>query len=421
MIKYLIFTLTIPSPAYAYLDPGSGSLILYFIIGVFATIVYYFKKIFYKVRELFIKDSYKKKLKNLDEVDLLFYSEGGQYWNVFKPIIDELEKKKVRSVYYTNKENDPALRSDYKYLQKEYIGDDTASFLILNNLKVKLFITTTPQLNVMQLKKSKYVQEYVHIVHSPIDCLFYRYFAFDFFDTIMCSGKHQIESIRELEDIRKTKKKELLQTGLTYLDILKSSKDKLELNNTKKYKKVILVAPTWKKDNLLEKYGVKFLTKLISLNYEVILRPHPQMYISKLKIIESFEQEIQKYSEIKIDKSLSAEESMTRADLLISDLSGVIFDFNFVFEKPVIAINSKIPKFGQEAEFVSREPWEIINLEKVAKVLKDEDIENIDKHINEALEKNLKNDVKNFREASLFNYGYAGRVAAEQILKKINI
>lgn len=419
MIKYLIFFLLISNPAYAYLDPGSGSLILYFIMGLFATVIFYFKWIIYKIREFLIGNSSKIKIKNSDKIDILFYSEGGQYWNVFKPIIEELEKKKIKSVYYTNKKNDPAINSNYKFLKVECIGDDISSFVILNNIKAKLFITTTPQLNVMQLKKSKYVDEYIHIVHSPTDCLYYRYFAFDFFDTIMCSGNHQIESIRELEHIRKTKKKELLQTGLTYFDILKESKDKFQPNKKKQDKKTVLVAPTWRKDNLLEKYGIDLFKKLVNLNYDVILRPHPQIYISNREKFEKFESDLDKYNEIKIDKDSSAEESMIKADVMISDLSGIIFDFYFVYEKPVISMNSNIPIFGQEAELVSKKPWETKNLEKVATIFNSNNLDDIEKYLSITLEKTTMNNLEKFREESLFNYGCAGEVAANQIIQRI--
>ena len=109
----------------------------------------------------------------------------------------------------------------------------------------------------------------------------YKYFAFDFFDTVMCSGKHQIESIRQLEKLRKTKKKELLQTGLTYFDVLENRKQKQQniSKNKNTSKKVFLVAPTWKDNNIIEKYGVKPLKDLVNLGYQVILRPHPQMFI----------------------------------------------------------------------------------------------------------------------------------------------
>lgn len=234
MLKLIFISFICISPLFAYLDPGSGSMLLYFIMGIFASLIYYFKGIIYKIRTFFSSGKADKGLRNLDDIDILFYSEGGQYWNVYKPIIDELEKLKIKSAYYTSKENDPVFKTDYKYLKKAFIGEDLVSFTILNNIKVKLFITTTPQLDVMQLKRSKDVEEYIHIFHSPIDTLMYKYFSFDFFDTVMCSGKYQIESIKELETIRKTKPKELLETGLTYFDVLKREKRRVRKNSSEK-------------------------------------------------------------------------------------------------------------------------------------------------------------------------------------------
>ena len=66
----------------------------------------------------------------------------------------------------------------------------------------------------------------------------YKYFAFDFFDTVMCSGKHQIESIRQLEKLRKTKK-ELLQTGLTYFDVLENENKQQNISKNKNTSKKV--------------------------------------------------------------------------------------------------------------------------------------------------------------------------------------
>ncbi|MCT7523248.1 CDP-glycerol glycerophosphotransferase family protein [Aliarcobacter cryaerophilus] len=419
MLKLIFISFICISPLFAYLDPGSGSMLLYFIMGIFASLIYYFKGIIYKIRAFFSSGKADKGLRNLDGIDILFYSEGGQYWNVYKPIIDELEKLKIKSAYYTSKKNDPVFKTDYKYLKKAFIGEDLVSFTILNNIKVKLFITTTPQLDVMQLKRSKDVEEYIHIFHSPIDTLMYKYFSFDFFDTVMCSGKYQIESIKELETIRKTKPKELLETGLTYFDVLKERKEELEKTVVKNNKKTILVAPTWKDGNLLEKYEIKPLVDLVNLGYEVILRPHPQMYTSKKDIMQKIEDEIKNISEISIDKNPSGEIAMSKADLLISDLSGIIFDFYFVFEKPVIVIKDVISKDGKEVDFSNKEPWEIENLEKVATIIDLEDIENIQKYIEIATLKTTQQSIEEFRKASLFNYGLAAKVATNQIIAKI--
>ncbi len=44
-------------PAYAYIDPGSGSLVMTAILGLIATVGYTIRKYYYKIRNLFSKKS----------------------------------------------------------------------------------------------------------------------------------------------------------------------------------------------------------------------------------------------------------------------------------------------------------------------------------------------------------------------------
>lgn len=46
----LISNLLLPSPAHAYIDPGSGSVIVTTVLGLVAAIGYTFRKYFYKVK-----------------------------------------------------------------------------------------------------------------------------------------------------------------------------------------------------------------------------------------------------------------------------------------------------------------------------------------------------------------------------------
>jgi len=54
-----IFTLSIlyPSLAHAYVDPGSGSVIITTILGLFAAIGYTIRKYFYRIRSFFKKSA----------------------------------------------------------------------------------------------------------------------------------------------------------------------------------------------------------------------------------------------------------------------------------------------------------------------------------------------------------------------------
>ena len=49
----LLSNLLLPSTAFAYVDPGSGSVIVTTVLGLIAAIGYTFRKYFYKVRRMF--------------------------------------------------------------------------------------------------------------------------------------------------------------------------------------------------------------------------------------------------------------------------------------------------------------------------------------------------------------------------------
>ena len=301
-------------------------MLLYFIMGVIATFIYFIKGIFYKVKAFITGGKIDKGLRDLNGADILFYSEGGNYWNVFLPVIEELEKRSIKSVYYTSGDKDPALETDFKYMSANYIGNDLTAFTLLNNIKVKVMIMTTPQLDIMHLKRSKNVGHYVHLIHAPTDALVYKKFAFDYFDSVMCSGQHQIESIRALEQKRDLPAKILYETGLTYYDVMYRDREKYL---QKEEKNTVLVAPTWGSNGMLTKFGIAPVKALLEADYHVILRPHPQMYVSQKELMDELEKELSIYSNLEIDIKPSGEDSMGRSDVMISDISGIIFDFLF--------------------------------------------------------------------------------------------
>jgi len=415
-----MFRILIPfifiSPAFAYLDPGTGSMLLYFIMGVIATFVYFLKGIFYKIKAFITGGKIDKGLRDLNGADILFYSEGGNYWNIFLPVIEELEKKAVKSVYYTSDEKDPALATDFKYMSANYVGNDLTAFTLLNNIKVKVMIMTTPQLDVMHLKRSKNVDHYVHLIHAPTDALVYKKFAFDYFDSVMCSGQHQIESIRALEKKRNLPQKILYETGLTYYDVMYRDREKYILEEGKK---TILVAPTWGSNGMLTKFGIAPVKKLLEANYHVILRPHPQMYVSQKELMDELEKELSIYSNLEIDRKPSGEASMGRSDVMISDISGIIFDFFFIYEKPVIVIEDIIEKGGLEAEDVNTEIWESTILDKVATPVNYHNIDTLPSVVDQLIHKDITQDIVQLRDQSLFNFPHASVVAANQILEII--
>lgn len=415
----LVLVILAPQTALAYLDPASGSAILYVITAVATTVGYFcrnmalavfnFLAVKLRFRETGLSDSQK----------IVFYSEGKQYWNVFQPILQWLSQNGQACSYLTSDKNDPGLKNPLPHVTVKYIGSINFAAAYLGQIKADFVGMTTPQLDVLTLKRSKGVKHYAHIVHAPVDVFTYRKFAFDYFDSVFCSGPHQIRSIRELEKKRKTKVKELLPIGCTYYDAMLEN---LQLSKTSHGgRRKVLVAPTWKEYSLLHSHGEKFFERLLSdESYDVILRPHPQTYVSYPEVIGAIESKFKNHPRFTIDRAPSGEASMQASDILISDLSGIIWDYVFLFNKPVLLVPTPLNLDGFEATELKTPMWELESIPKIGAKLSDSDILAIDKVVSRALGASSTLDIKEFREQSIYNWGRAGEAAGEAIVEIVS-
>lgn len=405
-----------------YIDPASTSALLYIIIAVAATLAFALKGFFYKLKNLVMGKGFVRG-NEFENIDIIFYSEGKQYWPVFYPIIKALEEKNVECAYLTSDVNDPGLKYESSLFSTKFIGNLTMTSVYLNKLKAKFVGMTTPQLDVMMLQRSKNVKHYAHIVHAPIDVFTYRKFAFDYFDSVFCSGPHQIEGIRKLEDKRGTHKKQILETGLTYYDVMLEDIKTIKLEE--KERPVVLVAPTWKEYSIINRFGLSFFENLLKDDsFDVILRPHPQTYISFPKLIAEIEDAYKDYPRLSIDRAPLGTESMLKADLMISDLSGVFWDFMFLYSKPVMLLKTDFESIeGFEGSELDYEMWEMRERKNAGRIFDEEDLPNIDKIVRGLLDEPPLLQIEQLRDSSVFNLGKAGEVAANQILdvvKEIN-
>ena len=399
-----------------YIDPASTSALLYIVVALVATLVFTLRGFFYKVKNLILGKGFINS-SDFENTDIIFYSEGKQYWAVFLPIIRALNAKNVPCAYISSDKNDPGLEYTSKYYDSKYIGNLTMTSVYLNKLKAKFVGMTTPQLDVMMIRRSKKVQHYGHIVHAPIDIFTYRKFAFDYFDSVFCSGPHQIEGIKKLEEQRGTQKKLLLETGLTYYDIMSEEVKKISVPMKKN--PIVLVAPTWKEYSIINRFGVRFFESLLmNSSYDIILRPHPQSYVSFPKLMSEIEEHFKEETRITIDRNPLATDSMAKSDLMIGDLSGVFWDYAFLYAKPLLLLKTEFDSIeGFEGSELDYEMWEMRERGRLGKIFDENDIENISTLVNDLISNPPSSKLGELRKESVNNFGNAGEVAANQILE----
>ena len=316
-----------------YIDPGTGSMLFSILIGAAATLYFVLRAVIIKLKVVLSGD-----LATASSVSnpYVIYNEGKQYWNVFKPVLDEFEKRGIHILYLTSASGDPAFEAGYKYVKCEFIGEGNRAFARLNILSADIVLMTTPGLDVYQLKRSKMVKHYAHILHSPGDAVTYRLFGIDYFDSILLTGDYQAKDIRTLETIRGLPQKRLVTVGCTYLD---AASEKIKsLPNEEGRLFTVLISPSWGPSALLSRYGAKLIDPLVKTGWRIIVRPHPQSRNSESAMLEKLTERYRDAANLVWDFESENIYSLSKSDIMISDFSGVIFDYMFLFDKPVMYV-----------------------------------------------------------------------------------
>jgi CDP-glycerol:poly(glycerophosphate) glycerophosphotransferase len=414
-----VFLLTIFAQcAFAYLDPGSGSMLVAGLVGLVASLLFFLKGLYYKSKRTILNVFGKKAKADGARHQLVFYSEGRQYWNTFRPLIEELANRNEKCVYLTSDEGDPGLLYSSESVDTQYVGCGTKAYAYLTVLEADVCAMTTPGIDVLQIKRSKGVTHYAHLIHAPTDIGTYKQYSFDYYDSILISGGHQYASIRKLEELRGSREKHLPKIGCLYYDEMQRQLNEFGPITRAPGPITVLVAPTWGLNGLLGRFGARILVPLLEKKWNVILRPHPQSYISEREMLDGLRDAVRPYSNLKWDEEKDGTESMIRTDAMVSDLSGMAFDFAFLFEKPVITMKSAFNKLGLEAADLPWDPWELTVLDVIGQRVEEVELETLPEIIEQELGKSdRRENIRRLRDQSVANFGCAAKHVADELLR----
>ncbi|WP_288519264.1 CDP-glycerol glycerophosphotransferase family protein [uncultured Brachyspira sp.] len=411
ILSVIVLFIIIQSSLFCYIDPGTGSLLFSALFGIIGTLFFLSKALLIKLKTFSFADKINKK-ENISKAKIIIYGEDKRYYNVFKPIIEELINLEIPTIYYSSSEDDKIFEIKSDFLKSEFIGTGNKAYAKLNFIEADICLMTTPNLDVFQLKRSKGVKKYVHITHSSAETSTYCLYSLDFFDAVFLNGEHQIRDIRELENKRNTIIKDLYVVGNPYLDELSKMKETITKENNNK--KTILIAPSWGMNCLFRRFGEKLLDNIVNSDYNIIIRPHPQSLISDKDIIDKFQNRYKYKNNVEWDFNRVNIYSLSRADIMISDFSGVIFDYAFLFEKPVIIPSFTFDKRGTDAIEIDEEVWTFETIPKISFKLDENNFSNISQIIEDSINnETLKNNILKAKEEAYMYEGQASKRAAQ--------
>jgi CDP-glycerol glycerophosphotransferase (TagB/SpsB family) len=182
----------------------------------------------------------------------------------------------------------------------------------------------------------------------------------------------------------------------------------------------VLVSPSWGPSALLSKYGGALLDPLVKTGWRVIIRPHPQSKKSEPRILEALAEKYKTVDTVVWDYERENIYSLAKADIMISDFSGIIFDYLFLFDKPVMYVKQGLDLRPYDADDLgdARELWQFKTLNETGIELKKEFFDSIGEVIkNASASAELKTAREKAKDAAWQFRGEAGKRAADFMMR----
>ncbi len=407
-----------PSYAWAYLDPGTGNILVYLVVSLVGAGAFFLKNIYYRLRSMGGSASAPVTVNENRHQRLALFSEGRAHWGTFKPVIERLLERGYDFTYLTLDVNDPALLIDNPHMDSRYLGHGTSAFAKAAGTRARVMLSTTPNIGTpgFPLPVPRHVRCLAYVFHGVGGMGAYMKHALDNYQAIMMNGPYAEPDIRRLEKLRGLAPKECVLAGLPYLDTLLTKAVKKTGPSSPP---VILAAPAWGYRNFLSLCGVGFLARLAESGYEVILRPHPQSLKSEPELIDRVRAELSSFENISFDLDPDGSASLARADLMIADISGVRFDFALLYSRPVISINAPMRNVEQYEVTELERFWDLDVSPEIGRVLRPDELDGVVAAVKELLAE-PEGALEAFRDKYVANFGHAGAFIADWLIDKAN-
>lgn len=369
------------------------------------------------------KQDYKKFFSIVNK-HLVFYSESNGFYKYYQGMIEYLLENTNLVIHYITSDPDDQifeLAKTQDKIRPYFIGEKRLITLMMK-MEADVVVMTMPDMENYHIKRS-YISkdiEYIYIPHGMDSLnLTMRTGSMDHYDTVFCVGKHQKEEIEKTEAAYGLPKKTLINWGYSLLDEMREDYAKLshEENTVKK----ILIAPSWQQDNIVDSCLEQILDNLKGRGYQITVRPHPQHVRHRGEFMEQLKVKYEQDNDIEIQTDFSSNNTVFEADLMITDWSGIAYEYAYTTQKPVLFINTPMKIMNPEYQKIDTVPLNILLREEIGCSLNLDELNQLGDKVQTLLER--KDDyyekIGNFVQEYVYNHGTSAEIGAKYIVTAI--
>ncbi len=355
---------------------------------------------------------------------LVFYSESGGFYKYFKGYVEFILDHTNLTIHYITSDPDDKIfekAEQNSKLRAYYIGENRLITLMMK-MDADIVVMTMPDLETYHIKRSLVRKdiEYIFIQHDMNSHAFLmRKGCVDHFDTVFCTGQHQVDEIEESERLYNLPQKKLIKVGYPIIDEIKTAYDAEE--HTPNTKKKILIAPSWQKDNIIDSCLDEILNLLKNGEYDIIVRPHPQEVKLKSEYMDSIKQKYKEYENIEIQTDFTSNNPIMEADLLITDWSGISWEYSFTTLRPVLFINTPMKIMNPDYKDIKTPQLNLVLRDEIGESIDTDKLEKLPEVVMRLLSNGdeYSEKIGRLAEENIYNLGHSSEVGAKYIIESL--
>lgn len=196
----------------------------------------------------------------------------------------------------------------------------------------------------------------MYVMHSLVSThVIYPEGAFDAYDFILCAGPHHMRELAAAFRVRGVHRPVLIPFGYPWVDELMAREAGRREALAGGGPPEILFAPSWGPQNALAMHGEKIVESLIG-DYRVCVRPHIQSLSQDAPVLARLEERFGRHPRFRMDRDGDSSTSLMGADLMISDWSGVAFEYALARLRPVLFVDGPMKVRNPDWRRVMSEP-----------------------------------------------------------------
>lgn len=201
-------------------------------------------------------------------------------------------------------------------------------------------------------------KEFIHMPHSLVSLhMIYPADAFDGYDIVFAAGPQHVAEFAAIASTRGLVRRRSFAAGYGKLDVLAERQATRAPRSAQL--PLVLIAPSWGSDNLLDRCGVALANSLAGGGFDVVVRPHPLFFLDKAPVLDELTALQEHLPNVRLESPFAGDDAIFDADVMVGDYSGIGFEFAALRRRPVVSVDVGLKVVNPVWQSLGLQPVEV--------------------------------------------------------------